>query len=71
MAGDAVYHRMPGGGGDVDPWHANHELVPRDVARGYVTAEDVERDYGLVLRGEPPGWTRRRPKAIVLNRAFA
>jgi hypothetical protein len=24
------------------------------VARGYVTVEDAERHYGVVLRGDPP-----------------
>ena len=36
------------GKGNVDP-----ERVRRDVARGYFTAEDAERDYGVVLGGEP------------------
>ena len=29
-------------------------LVRRDVVRGYLTAEDAERDYAVVLTGEPP-----------------
>ena len=52
--GDAVHVRTPGGGGYGDPFRRDPELVRRDVARGYFTAEDAEHDYGVVLTGEPP-----------------
>jgi N-methylhydantoinase B len=49
-----VHVRTPGGGGYGDPLTRDPELVRRDVARGYFTVEDAERDYGVVLAGEPP-----------------
>jgi N-methylhydantoinase B len=52
-AGDTVHVRTPGGGGYGDPLTRDPELVRRDVARGYITADDAERDYGVVLAGEP------------------
>jgi N-methylhydantoinase B len=54
VAGDAVHVRTPGGGGYGDPRERDPELVRRDVARGYLTVEDAERDYGVVLAGQPP-----------------
>ncbi len=58
VAGDLVTVRTPGGGGYGDPLERDPELVRRDVARGYYTAEDAERDYGVVLRGDPPALDR-------------
>ena len=52
-AGDLIIVRTPGGGGYGDPLERDPALVRRDVARGYFTAEDAERDYGVVLRGAP------------------
>ncbi len=45
--------RTPGGGGYGDPLERDPARVRRDVARGYFTAEDAERDYGVVLHGAP------------------
>ena len=59
-AGDSVHVRTPGGGGYGDPLTRDPELVRRDVARGYLTAEDAERDYGVVVTGDPLRSTRRR-----------
>ncbi len=53
-AGDSVHVRTPGGGGYGDPFRRDPELVRRDVARGYFTVEDAERDYGVALTGQPP-----------------
>ena len=53
-AGDLITVRTPGGGGYGDPLDRDPALVCRDVARGYFTVEDAERDYGVVLRGAPP-----------------
>jgi N-methylhydantoinase B len=53
VAGDAVHVRTPGGGGYGDPRTRDPGLVRRDVVRGYFTAEDAARDYGVVLTGEP------------------
>jgi N-methylhydantoinase B len=52
-AGDAVQVRTPGGGGYRDPFTRPPEAVLRDVRRGYYTAEDARRRFGVVLRGEP------------------
>jgi N-methylhydantoinase B len=53
QSGDLVTVRTPGGGGYGDPLARDPALVLRDVARGYCTVEDAERDYGVVLRGAP------------------
>jgi N-methylhydantoinase B len=50
--------RTPGGGGYGDPFTRDFELVRRDVARGYITADDAARDYGVVLAGDPPSVDR-------------
>jgi hypothetical protein len=49
VAGDLVTVRTPGGDGYGDPLERDPELVRRDVVRGYCTAEDAARDYGVVL----------------------
>jgi N-methylhydantoinase B len=60
VAGDTITVRTPGGGGYGDPWQREPELVVRDVARGYFTAADALRDYGVVLTAnEPPALDRR------------
>src|SRR6185503_10789267 len=48
--GDLITVRTPGGGGYGDPLERDPALVRRDVARGYFTAEDAERDYGVALK---------------------
>ena len=53
--GDRILVRTPGGGGYGSPLERDPALVRRDVVRGYLTAEDAERDYGVVLRGAPVG----------------
>ena len=53
VADDTIEVRTPGGGGYGDPFRRDPELVRRDVARGYYTAEDAARDYGVALRGDP------------------
>jgi N-methylhydantoinase B len=52
VAGDTVHVRTPGGGGYGEPRARDPELVCRDVARGYLTVDDAERDYGVVLDTE-------------------
>jgi N-methylhydantoinase B len=49
-AGDRVEVRTPGGGGYGDPLLRDPALVARDVARGYYTAEQAARLWGVVLR---------------------
>jgi N-methylhydantoinase B len=53
-ADDTVTVRTPGGGGYGDPLQRDPALVLRDVARGYFTAEDARRDYGVVLTDADP-----------------
>jgi N-methylhydantoinase B len=50
---DTIEVCTPGGGGYGDPFRRDPDLVGRDVRRGYYTAEDATRDYGVVLRGDP------------------
>jgi N-methylhydantoinase B len=60
VADDAITVRTPGGGGYGDPWQRDPALVARDVARGYLTADDASADYGVVLTGaDPPAVDRR------------
>ena len=47
--GDAVTVCTPGGGGYGDPKQRDPELVARDVARGYYTAEEAAELFGVVL----------------------
>jgi N-methylhydantoinase B len=54
VGGDLVTVRTPGGGGYGNPLARSPALVLRDVIRGYITPEDAERDYGAVVRGDPP-----------------
>src|SRR5262249_8267798 len=54
VAGDAITVRTPGGGGYGDPWQRDPALVARDVARGYLTADDASADYGVVLTAADP-----------------
>jgi N-methylhydantoinase B len=54
IAGDTISVRTPGGGGYGDPWQRESALVARDVARGYFTAADAERDYGVVVTADDP-----------------
>ena len=53
MSGDVVTVKTPGGGGYGDPREREPALVLRDVVRGYITAEDAARDYGVVVSGDP------------------
>ena len=46
-AGDRVRVGTPGGGGYGDPRERDPELVRRDVAMGYYTAEEAERLFGV------------------------
>ncbi|TIX74373.1 MAG: methylhydantoinase, partial [Mesorhizobium sp.] len=48
-AGDRVRVGTPGGGGYGDPLQRDPELVLRDVALGYYTAEDAGEKFGVSL----------------------
>ena len=50
--GDWVQVRTPGGGGYGDPHARDPALVQRDVARGYITAEDAARFCPLASAAE-------------------
>src|SRR5215510_253710 len=60
VEGDAIHVRTPGGGGYGNPWQRDPALVVRDVARGYITADDASADYGVVVTtADPPAVDRR------------
>ncbi len=60
IAGDTISVRTPDGGGYGDPGQRASALVARDVARGYFTVADAERDYGVVVTADdPPALDRR------------
>jgi N-methylhydantoinase B len=64
VAGDTITVRTPGGGGYGDPRQRDPALVARDVARGYLTAEDAARDYDVVMTAaDPPALDRRATEA--------
>src|SRR5262249_34041988 len=69
VGGDSITVRTPGGGGYGDPWQRDVSLVARDVARGYFTVEDAQRDYGVVLTaGESPEVDRRATEELRTQR---
>lgn len=49
--GDVLEIRSAGGGGRGNPIERETWRVAQDVARGYVSSEAAERDYGVVIRG--------------------
>jgi N-methylhydantoinase B len=49
MPGEPVTILAGGGGGYGDPLARDPELVARDVAKGYVSRQAAERDYGVIL----------------------
>jgi N-methylhydantoinase B len=53
--GDAVRVNLPGGGGYGDPLKRDAEKVRWDVIEGYITAEEAEKNYGVVVgyTGQP------------------
>lgn len=48
--GDVVHINLPGGGGYGHPFERDAEKVRWDVIEGYITAEEAEREYGVVIR---------------------
>ena len=50
--GDMIIVETGGGGGYGPPSERPRELVERDLRRGYVSIDAVERDYGIKLRPE-------------------
>lgn len=47
--GDVFTVRMPGGGGYGPAWQRPTELVARDVALGYISAERAREHYGVAI----------------------
>jgi N-methylhydantoinase B len=47
--GDVVHLNLPGGGGYGDPLARDPQKVLWDVIEGYVTPEQAEKDYGVVV----------------------
>jgi N-methylhydantoinase B len=68
-AGDVITVRTPGGGGYGDPLERDPALVLRDVVRGYIGAGDAERDYAIVIAGEPPVVDRAMTDRLRASRA--
>lgn len=52
-AGEAVLLESPGGGGYGDPLQREPSRVLEDVRKEYISIEDAERDYGVVIRTDP------------------
>ena len=50
--GDVIRVSTPGGGGYGNPFDRSPAKVAADVARGYYTADDAERLYGVRLAAE-------------------
>jgi N-methylhydantoinase B len=76
--GDVVHINLPGGGGYGHPFERAAEKVLWDVIEGYITAENAERDYGVVIRYNgnldelvklPEGWAIDRNKTAELRQA--
>ena len=48
-SGDVVHVNLPGGGGYGDPMKRDVEKVRWDVIDGYITAQEAENKYGVVI----------------------
>lgn len=48
-SGDVVHVNLPGGGGYGDPMKRDVEKVRWDVIDGYITAQEAEKKYGVVI----------------------
>ena len=76
--GDVVHVNLPGGGGYGDPFRRDAQSVLRDVVEGYITPDEAERNYGVVVRytGKPEElvklpdhWVIDHPKTAELREA--
>jgi N-methylhydantoinase B len=76
--GDVVHINLPGGGGYGHPFERDAEKVRWDVIEGYITAEEAEREYGVVIRYNgnldelvklPDGWQIDRNRTAELRQA--
>jgi N-methylhydantoinase B len=59
--GDVLVYRTAGGGGWKDPLDRPAEVVDADVAKGLVSREKAERDYGVVV-GDPEATEKLRAR---------
>ena len=68
--GDVVHVDLPGGGGYGDPLKRDVEKVRWDVIEGYITPEDAEKKYGVLVRyaGKAEDLVRLPEKWIVMVR---
>jgi N-methylhydantoinase B len=75
-AGDVVHVNLPGGGGYGDPYKRDVQRVLWDVIEGYITPEEAERNYGVVVcyKGKPEElvklanhWTIDEPRTAELR----
>ena len=48
-SGDVVHVNLPGGGGYGDPMKRDVEKVRWDVIGGYITPQEAEKKYGVVI----------------------
>jgi N-methylhydantoinase B len=55
--GDVFRLDTPGGGGYGDPLARDPQRVAADVAEGNVSLEAAARQYGVIVRRDPHGWT--------------
>ena len=76
--GDVVHINLPGGGGYGHPFERDAEKVRWDVIEGYITAEEAEREYGVVIHYNgnldelvklPDGWQIDRNRTAELRQA--
>jgi N-methylhydantoinase B len=58
-AGDVVHVNLPGGGGYGDPFRRDAQRVLWDVIEGYITPDEAERSYGVVIH------YTRKPEELV------
>jgi N-methylhydantoinase B len=74
--GDVVHVNLPGGGGYGDPLIRDLERVRWDVIEGYITPEEAEKNYGVVVnyRGKaddlvklPENWAIDQKKTAELR----
>jgi N-methylhydantoinase B len=59
--GDMLVYRTAGGGGWKDPFDRPAEQVEAEVAKGLVSKEKAESDYGVVV-GDPEATVKLREK---------
>ncbi len=64
---DVVSWQLAGGGGYGNPFTRDPEAVLADVIGGLVSLEAAEREYGVVIGGQPPGLELDRDATLCLR----